>query len=256
MATTKENTILRASKLLKNAQYAIVFTGAGISVESGIPPFRGPTGLWSQYDPLILDINNFQRNSKESWITIKEIFYDFWETAKPNPAHNCLADLETKGIVKEIITQNIDNLHQKAGSTQVHEFHGTLKSLTCLTCFSTHKYHPSLIEQLPASCPKCQGLLKPDFIFFGEAIPETAKNHAIQAITKADVVLVVGTTGEVMPACQLPYLAKQNGASIIEINVEKSNYTNRISDVFIQGKAGEILPKILDCINYSQYRIN
>ncbi len=246
--TNREKLIKLAAKQLENAQYAIAFTGAGISVESGIPPFRGPTGLWSQYDPIILDLHHFQSFPGKSWPTIKEIFYDFWGNAKPNPAHIGLAELEKKGILKEIITQNIDNLHQSAGSTHVHEFHGTLKSLSCLNCREKFKYSPALLELLPAKCPTCEGLLKPDFVFFGEAIPESASIPSIQAITKADVVLVIGTKGEVMPASQFPYLAKQNNATIIEINIEKSNYTDRISDIFIQGKAGEILPKIVNSI--------
>ncbi|WP_371804739.1 Sir2 family NAD-dependent protein deacetylase [Candidatus Lokiarchaeum ossiferum] len=249
MPNNLDNLIKKAAKALKRANYAITFTGAGISVESGIPPFRGPTGLWSKYSPTILDLYHFKDFPEESWPTIKEIFYDYWETAKPNPAHYGLAELETKGIIKEIITQNIDNLHQKAGSKRVHEFHGTLKTLTCMECYHNFKYDPILLKKLPASCPDCHGLLKPNFVFFSEAIPEQAKISSIEAIVKVDLILVIGTLGEVMPACQLPYLAKKtNNATIIEINIEESNFTRKITDIFLKGKAGEILPKILNFI--------
>ena len=250
MTNNREKRIKKAAKLLKTANFAVAFTGAGISVESGIPPFRGPTGLWSKYDPTILDLFHFQNFPEESWPIIKEIFYDFWESAKPNPAHIGLAELGTKGIIKEIITQNIDNLHQKAGSKIVHEFHGTLKTLTCLECFHNFKYTSILLDTLPARCPDCQGLLKPNFIFFNEAIPESAKMLSIEAVAKADLILVIGTMGEVMPACQLPYLAKKkNNAVIIEINIEESNFTRKITDVFLKGKAGEILPLLIKNIS-------
>ncbi len=241
--------LFEAAKLLKNAKFAIAFTGAGISVESGIPPFRGSTGLWSKYDPVVLDINYFHTNTNDAWKVIRELFYDFFGKAKPNPAHKALAEMEKRGILKALITQNIDNLHQEAGSKEVYEYHGTAQTMVCTECAS--KYHSSDIDLsvLPPLCKKCNGVLKPDFIFFGEGIPPEAAQKSAEAAENADVFLVIGTTGEVMPASMLPQIAKQNGAKIIEVNVENSNYTNHITDVFLQGKAGNILPKLLEAIN-------
>ncbi|MCF6240694.1 MAG: NAD-dependent deacylase [Bacteroidales bacterium] len=241
--------IIEAAKLLKNAKFATAFTGAGISVESGIPPFRGSMGLWNKYDPVVLDINYFHTHTKEAWKVIRELFYDFFGKAKPNPAHIALSQMEKMGILKALITQNIDNLHQEAGSKEVYEYHGTAQTMVCTKCGS--KYHSSGIDMsiLPPLCKKCKGVLKPDFIFFGEGIPPEAAHKSSQAAEKSDVFLVIGTTGEVMPASMLPQIAKQNRAKIIEVNVENSNYTNHITDIFLQGKAGEILPKLLDAIN-------
>lgn len=230
-----------AAKQIKNAKRAIAFTGAGISVESGIPPFRGPEGLWSQYDPIVLDLSYFKQEPEASWKVVKEIFYDFFGKAKPNPAHIALAKLEKAGYLDNIITQNIDNLHQEAGSQNIIEFHGTSRRLICLSCYKTYNFKENLIASLPPACSSCNGLLKPDFIFFSENISTAAFQESITETKKADLWLIIGTTGEVMPASSLPTEAKNNGASIIEINVRKSNYTDYITDIFLEGKAGEIL---------------
>jgi NAD-dependent deacetylase len=241
--------IIEAAELLKKAKFATAFTGAGISVESGIPPFRGENGLWSKYDPKVLDINYFHTNTKDAWKVIRELFYDFFGKAKPNSAHTTLAEMEKMGIIKALITQNIDNLHQKAGSKEVYEYHGTAQTMVCIKCGT--KYHSADIDlsNLPPLCKGCNGVLKPDFIFFGEGIPPEAAQKSAYASQKSDVFLIIGTTGEVMPASMLPQTAKQNGAKIIEVNVESSNYTNHITDIFLQGKAGEILPELLNAIN-------
>ncbi len=238
-----------AAELLKNARYAVAFTGAGISVESGIPTFRGPDGLWSKYDPIVLDINYFHSNTRDSWVVIKELFYDFFGKAKPNPAHLGLADLEKKGIIKAVITQNIDNLHQDAGSKEVYEYHGTASTMICTRCGKKYASGKLNLDILPPVCTQCQGVLKPDFIFFGEGIPAEAARKSSEAAEKSDVFLVIGTTGEVMPASMLPHIAKQNGAKIIEINTRSSTYTNSLSDIFLKGKAGEIIPAVVEAIN-------
>jgi len=234
----------QAANLIKNSNYIVAFTGAGISVESGIPTFRGPTGLWSKYDPKILDINFFMQNPKESWKYIKEIFYDYMQNINPNDAHKCLAWLEKNYPLKGIITQNIDNLHQKAGSKNVIEFHGTASKLECINCKSKFNSSEISLENIPPLCPKCGGVLKPDFVFFGEPIPTDAFNKSIELATNCDLMIVIGTTGEIMPASQIPILAKQNGAKIIEINIEPSNYTNLITDIFLQDKATVACNKI------------
>ncbi len=237
-----------AAELLKKSRYTTAFTGAGISVESGIPPFRGPSGLWSKYDPIVLDIDYFHRHPRESWQVIKEIFYDFFGKAKPNDAHRVLAKMEKAGLLKNIITQNIDNLHQEAGSKEVYEFHGNSRELVCTKCQKRYTVNDLNFDELPVTCPACGGLVKPDFIFFGEGIPPVAYQKSIEAAEKADVFLVIGTTGEIMPASQIPHLAKSNGAKIIEVNIEPSNYTASITDIFLQGKATRVMNDLAEVL--------
>jgi NAD-dependent deacetylase len=236
--------IIKAKELIKSSNYIVAFTGAGISVESGIPPFRGENGLWSKYDPKILDLNFFLAHPDISWKYIKEIFYDYMYDAKPNVAHYCLADLERKGKLKGIITQNIDNLHQAAGSKNVIEFHGTTKKLECTNCKSKFDSNKISLNNLPPLCPKCGEILKPDFVFFGEPIPKKAFEKSIELATNCDLMIVIGTTGEIMPASQIPYIAKENGSKIIEINPQKSAYTNTITDIYLPLKATEACLKL------------
>ncbi|WP_282014130.1 SIR2 family NAD-dependent protein deacylase [Marinifilum flexuosum] len=230
--------------IISNSKSMIAFTGAGISVESGIPPFRGPDGLWSKYDPKCLDLDYFHLNPVESWKAIKSIFYDFFGEASYNGAHKVLAQLEEKGLLKAVVTQNIDNLHQEAGSKTVYEFHGNSQKLICLQCGKSYIPSEVNLDELPPKCEHDKKILKPDFVFFGEGIPEAAYRKSLQAARDADVVLVIGTTGEVMPAAMIPTEAKRNGAVVIEINTEESNYTDGVTDYFLQGKASEILEKI------------
>ncbi|MBN2614676.1 MAG: NAD-dependent deacylase [Bacteroidales bacterium] len=244
--------IQKAAELIRSAQNLTAFTGAGISVESGIPPFRGENGLWNRYDPQFLDIQYFQYHSGQSWPIIKEIFYDHFGDAHPNGAHEVLAAWEQSGLLKSIITQNIDNLHQRAGSKEVYEFHGNSRNLVCMECGKNFAVEEVSLEELPVQCTNCGGLVKPSFIFFGEGIPPLAYKQSVHALEQADVLLVIGTTGEVVPAGQLPYIAKEHGAAVIEINTEPSVFTKRITDVFLQGKASDVLRQLateLDKIN-------
>ena len=240
--------IQQAAGKIKNARRLISFTGAGISVESGIPPFRGSDGLWSRYDPQVLDLSYFQRHPANSWRIIKEIFYDFFGKARPNPAHQALAQLEAAEVLHGVITQNIDNLHQEAGSRYVIEFHGTSRRLICLSCHQTWEFQPEMLASLPPACPRCGGLLKPDFIFFSEGIPPLAYQRSLTETQLADIWLVIGTTGEIMPASMLPIEAQRNGALIIEVNLRPSNYTNTITDIFLQGKASEVLSALAEAV--------
>lgn len=233
--------IREAASIIKEARHVTAFTGAGISVESGIPPFRGENGIWNKYDPMILDIHFFMEHPTESWKVIKEIFYDFFGKAEANRAHIVLAEMEKSGLLREVITQNIDNLHQKAGNTVVHEFHGNSRNLICTKSGELLPAAHADLDALPPIHPATGGLLKPDFIFFGEGIPRIAYDASLKAAAESDVFLVIGTTGEIMPASQIPYLAKENGATIIEVNTKESNYTSRITDIFLQGKATEMM---------------
>ena len=236
--------IQRAAKVIRKSHFTTAFTGAGISVESGIPPFRGEGGLWTKYDPDLLDIDHFIQDPGKAWVTIKEIFYDYFGIAKPNKAHFVLAEMEQKGMLGRTITQNIDNLHQEAGCRHVYDFHGNSKRLVCLSCHSYYPVSEINLDHLPPTCRQCGGLLKPDYVFFGESIPHVPLTAAYEAAQISDVFLIIGTTGEVMPANQIPLMAKDNGVTIIEINPNPSNYTEKITDIFLQGKAGEMMEKL------------
>ncbi|MBN1338225.1 MAG: NAD-dependent deacylase [Bacteroidales bacterium] len=230
-----------AAGILRNAKYAVAFTGSGISVESGIPSFRGSDGIWSRYDPKTLELGYFYENPLDSWRVIKEIFYSYFDDARANRAHEVLAEMEGCGMLKSVITQNIDNLHQQAGSKTVYEFHGNSQKLVCTSCRQIYPVAEIDLSSLPPCCRRCDGLLKPDFIFFGEGIPADAYHNSLRDAEKADVMLVIGTTGEVMPAAQMPYIAKQNGALILEVNTERSKLTAAITDIFLQGKASGVM---------------
>ena len=201
--------------------------------------------MWNRYDPVFLDINFFESDPLGSWRLIKEIFYDFFGKAKPNQAHEGLAELEELGYLNAIITQNIDNLHQLAGSREVYEFHGNSRELVCTHCHKEYPVKEINLDKLPPVCLLCGNVLRPNFVFFGESIPEPARSKSFKESEIADVFLVIGTTGEIMPASTIPYLAKRNGVTIIEINIKHSNYTNRITDIFLQGKATEMVHSLV-----------
>ncbi len=236
--------IEEAARLIAQAKHLVAFTGAGISAESGIPTFRGPGGIWDKYDPVVLEIDYFIKNYDQVWPVIKDMFYTVIDRAQPNPAHYTLAQWEKDGLLKAVITQNIDNLHQKAGSRNVIEYHGNTRQAVCLDCGRTVPLTKEILSRDVPHCPHCGGRLKPDFVFFGEPIPPEAARKSLEHTLKSDVYLVIGTTGIIMPASLLPYEAKQNGATIIEINLNPSEYTGRITDIFLQAKAGEILPAL------------
>jgi NAD-dependent deacetylase len=216
--------VAQAASLLRQARHLTAFTGAGISVESGIPPFRGEGGLWSRYDPHLLELSYFLKHPEVSWPILKQIFYDHFGAARPNRAHEVLAAWEARGLLKTVITQNVDNLHFEAGSRNVVEYHGNSRTLVCLGCGARVPADPGLLATLPPHCP-CGGLLKPDMVFFGEGIPPAASTAAEMAARRTDCMLVVGSTGEVYPAALVPRRAKENGATLIEVNLEPSEFT-------------------------------
>jgi NAD-dependent deacetylase len=236
--------ISKVAGILKKSKYSIAFTGAGISVESGIPPFRGVHGLWNKYDPRVLEIDYFVEHPDECWYYIREIFYDFFADAKPNTAHQVLAEMEHRGLLKAVVTQNIDNLHFEAGNKNVFEFHGNSKNLVCLHCGKKTHIEEIDLKILPPRCPNDGSVLKPDFIFFGEGIPPEAYEKSFIAAKKCEVCLIVGSTGEVAPASYIPRTAKEYGATIIEINPEESMFTHQATDIHLKGNAGEVLGKI------------
>ena len=226
------------AKTIKESKYAVAFTGAGISVESGVPPFRGPDGLWEKHGSQFAEISYFIRYPKESWQSLKKVFYEPIDNVKPNKAHIVLANLEKAGIMRSVITQNIDNLHQEAGSKIVYELHGTAKYAVCMKCKNKYKINKEILSMNPPVCEKCSSVLKPAFVFFGEQLPSFDFQSSIDDANKSDLFIIIGTGGEVMPAAQIPHLAKRSGAKIIEINPETSSFTNSIVDIYVKEKSG------------------
>ena len=236
-----------AAKAIARGKCVIASTGAGISVESGIPDFRSADGIWSRYDPMeYATIDAFQKNPAKVWKMWYELSSQLGES-KPNPGHVALADLEREKKLHAIITQNVDNLHQDAGSQKVIEYHGNSRHVRCLSCNRTQRL---ILEQFKDSTPHCYcgGVLKPDVVMFGEAIPVKAMLSADEYARTADVVIIVGTSAQVFPAAQLPITAKQHGAFIIEANIERTDFTETITDAFLEGPSGETLPKLAEAV--------
>ncbi len=232
----QDDSIKKAADLIRASHKTVAFTGAGISVESGIPDFRGPDGVWSKIDTKYLDIHYFKRNREVCWKVIYEMFFEPLQKAQPNTAHEGLAWMEEKGLLVGVITQNIDNLHHKAGSRFIVEFHGNTRLLVCTHCGHQTEADFSRLG-LPPVCPQCGSILKPDFVFFGEGIPFTAWRGTEELLKDLEVMIVIGTTGVVFPAGQIPRQAKQKGVKLIEINLEPSAYTGTLTDVSIQSPA-------------------
>jgi NAD-dependent deacetylase len=232
----------------RRSSHLIALTGAGISVESGIPDFRSQGGLWTKYDPMEYGhIESFRAEPERVWEMLLEMDALF-SNAQPNPAHFALAELERRGILKNIITQNVDSLHQRAGSRNVIEFHGHNRTLRCDTCGQCFPRETVSLAILPPRCP-CGGPLRPDFVFFGESIPTGPHDEAVAQTQCCDMMIVVGTSVSVTPASYLPYLARVRGAYILEINPTQSEFSDRMCDFCIAEPAGEALPAILAALD-------
>ena len=230
-------------ELLVRSTRVTALTGAGISVESGIPAFRGSQGLWNRYDPIeYAHIDSFRTNPGRVWEMLKEL-RAIVEKARPNAAHQALAQLERLGRLGSIITQNVDSLHQAAGSTDVIEFHGNGATLVCLDCGRRIPRHEVSLENLPPLC-SCGGVLKPGVVFFGEPIPPKALARAYQAASTCELMLVIGTSAAVTPASLMPEMAAQSGAKVIEVNIEPTDLTGRLANHTLLGSAGQIMPLV------------
>lgn len=241
-----EETIQRAAEIISKSKHLIALTGAGISVESGIPDFRSSGGLWEKYDPMVYaHIDSFHRSPEMVWEMIFEMV-GMTKQAKPNTAHSALAELEKMGLLKAIITQNIDNLHQEAGSRNVIEYHGNAHVLQCLRCNAEYSIDEYPDDGTIPKCRSCNEILKPGVVFFGEIIPEDALMESQMLAGSSDAILVVGTSAVVYPASNIPYMAKQNRAAVIEMNLEHTGLTGSITDVFIEGSVGITLPKLVE----------
>ncbi len=238
-----ENLIAQAAEIVIKSNFTLALTGAGISVESGIPDFRSAGGLWSKYDPAeYATIEAFRANPEKVWHMLREMD-EVVSAARPNRAHEGLGELEKMGFLHFIITQNIDNLHQEGGSKNVIEYHGNSSTLSCLWC--GRKYNAKeKRNEFPPRC-ECGKILKPDVVFFGEPIPPEALNRSFQLASSAEALLVIGTSAVVSPANTIPTVAKQNHAKIIEINMERTHLTDTITDIFLQGSAAEIVDALV-----------
>jgi NAD-dependent deacetylase len=240
--------IEQAVAILGQSKYAVALTGAGISTASGIPDFRSRTsGLWAQYDPMeVASFTGFKRNPQDFYNWILPLL-DTIMTAEPNAAHQALAQLEAYGPLKAIITQNIDALHGKAGSKNVHEIHGHTREVTCLRCYGTYKTDIVLSGYLVTGavprCPSCGGVLKPNVILFGELLPVGVLNQSRKQARLCDVMLAVGSSLEVAPAGDLPLLAKHSGARLIIVTLSET-YLDYLADVVIHADVVEVLPQL------------
>lgn len=237
-----KNVYREASALISESEYAIALTGAGISAESGLDTFRGGGGLWEKFKPEeYATISAFRQNPKKCW----DLFFaigDIIDKAKPNLAHEVLAEWETKGLIKSVITQNVDSLHQRAGSKNVVEFHGSHAKLHCISCgYEMDSPSFETIKEIP-NC-KCGNVLKPAVVLFGEAIPHTALIASERETSRCDCLLVIGTSAQVAPASFIPFTVMSNGGKIIEINPEATPVSN-ISSLVIRGSSSEALPGI------------
>ena len=273
-----EQLIERAARDLFNSKYAIALTGAGISTESGVPDFRGPSGIWTK-DPeaerrAYRSYERFLKDPKQWWeerLTSQSLLGDL-EKAMPNPGHYALAEVEKLGILKCVITQNVDGLHEKAGTKNVLEYHGSVLKLRCTACISRFSRDEFDLEKLrrenglPPRCPKCGGVIKTDGVAFGEPIPSDVAHQSLEEAWKCDLMLICGTSAVVYPFADLPRIARQRkieregktetglyavekvpAATIIELNAEPTPLTEEgISDYLIRGKTGEILPRMVE----------
>ncbi len=238
-----EKLISQAAEIICNSRLTLALTGAGISVESGIPDFRSAGGLWSKYSPEeYATISAFREDPEKVWMMLMEMS-EIVDQAKPNKAHLGMGALEKLGFLHYIITQNVDNLHQAGGAKNVIEYHGNSTTLSCLRCGKRYTAEEKRGEN-PPRC-QCEQILKPDVVFFGEAIPAEALNKSYLLASSAQALMVVGTSAVVSPANTIPIITKQNGGKIIEINKERTHLTDTVTDVFIQGEAGEIIEALV-----------
>ncbi len=222
----------------------VVLTGAGISAESGVPTFRGKEGLWKKYDPRELATPEaFRRDPKTVWEWYnwrREII----AKAEPSEAHRLLAELERRRDLW-VITQNVDGLHQRAGSERVIELHGNIWKVRCISCGARYYDRTVPLREIPPRCRECGGLLRPDVVWFGETLPKDALERAYQLSSEADIFLVIGTSAQVYPAAELPLVAKGRGARLIEINPEETPITP-YADLSIRKGASEGLRKVIE----------
>jgi NAD-dependent deacetylase len=240
--------LARAAEILHEARRIVALTGAGISRPSGIPDFRSAGGLWTRDDPMaVASLAGFQADPRRFYHWVRPLI-DTIEVALPNPAHLALAQLEHEGRLSAVITQNIDGLHQRAGSHEVYELHGHIRSATCLGCEHQVPGRPLIGQVRQGKIPRCTcgGLFKPDVVLFDELLPRGLFWLAQRAIEQCDVVLVAGTALEVAPVCEMPLAALRRGARLIIVN-QSATYLDDRADALLREDVAEALPAIVNC---------
>jgi NAD-dependent deacetylase len=241
-----------AAEMILEARYPIALTGAGMSVESGIPPFRGPGGLWTKYgEPPMNGFQRFLADPKKAWEERlskrnDELFKPL-SVAKPNAGHVALAELEQLGVLRFVITQNVDDLHRQAGQQSLAEIHGNWTLIRCLDCNKRFHGDSISLEVLPPVCPRCGGMLKADTVSFGEPIPTDVLNQCAEHSARADLVIVAGTSATVYPAAGFALEVQQRGGTLIEVNLYDSEIT-RICDSSLHGGSAEVLPRLVSAV--------
>lgn len=249
------NALDLAAELILRSKHVVALAGAGLSVESGIPPFRGPGGLWTKYgEPTNLSYRGFLNDPAEWWEArfrnedrpgdpIHELKVAV-DQARPNPGHYAMVEMEKRGFLQCVVTQNVDNLHRVAGHQNVLEIHGNRTYLRCIYCGDRQPREGYHFDSLPPRCTRCSGIIKMDTVMFGEPIPEDVLLSCRQQAETCDLMLLVGTSGTVNPAARLPIVAKELGSSLIEINLDDTTLTSWC-DIILNGPSGEILPLLL-----------
>lgn len=256
----QEELIKKVAAMIKEAKKVIIFTGAGVSTESGIPDFRSPGGVWHKYNPEDFYYQKFlsSEEAREKYWQMSREFYEPLQNAQPNAAHKAVVELEKMGKLDCVITQNIDNLHQKAGNSpeKVIELHGTAISVSCLSC--RKKYTRAEIQSWLISgvrvpkCKDCGGILKPDTVSFGQPMPPRETEEAFYRARNCDLFIVIGSSLVVQPAAAVPLEAKDHGAKLVIINREPT-YHDRYADVVIHGSAGDIMNKIMEYLRKNNF---
>lgn len=244
----------RVAELICRAERPVVFTGAGVSTESGIPDFRSPGGVWNRFDPAEFTYRNFvasPEGRRKYWQLGREV-YPVIRKAEPNPAHYAIAELHQLGRLDCVITQNIDNLHQRAGlpADKVIELHGNATRARCLSCgrcYTRDEVHGWLEEgvEIPACPSPCGGIIKPHTILFGEAMPERETEEAELRARRSDLFVVVGSSLVVYPAAMMPLYAKEAGATLVIVNLSETPH-DPYADVLLPAKAGPVMEQIVD----------
>jgi NAD-dependent deacetylase len=244
--------IERAAAIIRQARHVVALTGAGLSVESGIPPFRGPGGLWTKHgEPPMNGFQRFLADPAAAWrerLSPTGPMRELWNTlqaATPNPGHHALARLEAMGVLRCLITQNIDNLHRAAGSVRVAEIHGNVLLVRCLDCVSRFPREAISVAELPPRCPRCGGILKSDTVSFGEPIPEDVLAQCFEAADHCDCMIVAGTSATVYPAAQFPLDVRQRGGDLIEVNLYESELTTYCT-LSLRGPSATVLPQLVE----------
>lgn len=248
-----EELIQKVAELIRQSEKVIVFTGAGVSTESGIPDFRSPGGVWQKYNPEDFYYQKFisSEESREKYWQMSREFYQPLNNAQPNAAHRSIVELEKMGKLDCLITQNVDNLHQRAGNSpeKVIELHGTAISVSCLTCrkkYAREEIQSWLLRGVPVpKCAQCGGILKPDTVSFGQSMPPRETEEAFHRARNCDLMIVIGSSLAVQPAAAIPLEARESGAKLVIINRDPT-YHDSYADVVIHGSAGEVMSKILN----------